>query len=364
MGVVCWEMLAGRRLFKADSEARMLFNVTACPVPSLTTTGAGVYAAMDRLCNKALARDVEKRFQTASDMAAGLEEALKSLPQSREPSIGSADAVAAYFHSRYGAELAARRKSVRQWLEQASPPPEARTPIPACSAYPTLTRSIVDLKTPQAESSPASVTPVVGPVVLRDVEGADTEDAETRLVRIGADNESTARKPFRLRPGVALEPTAAHSELACGSTSFARYGPRAYHCLHQWHANERWCRRTQASGRKLLATPVAAVFVGFALGLTLLGLLLRFSPTVVQAPPPPPRDVAGPQRIPRRTTPTPDSQVRHGTSTVRARHTLTHSPWPTEPAHGWALVFLFEQRLEPHGQVWGMGLCEGCDDAL
>jgi uncharacterized protein YjbI with pentapeptide repeats len=118
MGVILWEMLTGRRLFKAENEARMLFNVTAGPIPSLSTTAIGVGAAIDKVCDKALARDVEPRFQTAAEMAAALEHALRSLPSVRQPSIGSADDVSTYIHSHYGAELAAQRESIRRWSEQ------------------------------------------------------------------------------------------------------------------------------------------------------------------------------------------------------------------------------------------------------
>ncbi|MGE0867907.1 MAG: hypothetical protein AB7P03_05075 [Kofleriaceae bacterium] len=60
-GIVLWELLAGRRLFLGDTDYRTVELVREARVPAID-----VDPKLDGIVRKALARDVDERFQTAT----------------------------------------------------------------------------------------------------------------------------------------------------------------------------------------------------------------------------------------------------------------------------------------------------------
>ncbi len=71
LGVVCWEGLAQKRLFKRDTEAETVLAVTQDPLPSLAEVGHPVPSPMAKIATQALARNRDHRYTTAREM--GLE---------------------------------------------------------------------------------------------------------------------------------------------------------------------------------------------------------------------------------------------------------------------------------------------------
>jgi serine/threonine-protein kinase len=71
LGVVLWEGLAQRRLFKRDTEAETVLAVTQDPLPSLQDAGHPVPTALSRVAQQALNRDRELRHKNAREL--GLE---------------------------------------------------------------------------------------------------------------------------------------------------------------------------------------------------------------------------------------------------------------------------------------------------
>ena len=72
LGVVLWELLAGRKLFRRPTQTETIFAVTRDPVPSLAGERAGVDLELDAIVRKALARDVSMRWPTARAMGRAL----------------------------------------------------------------------------------------------------------------------------------------------------------------------------------------------------------------------------------------------------------------------------------------------------
>ena len=72
LGIVLWETLAGKRLFRAKSEAETLRMLLEHEPESLAAV-APAAAALDGILKTALARPVTERFQNAQAMAAALE---------------------------------------------------------------------------------------------------------------------------------------------------------------------------------------------------------------------------------------------------------------------------------------------------
>jgi serine/threonine protein kinase len=72
-GVVLYELLTGRRLFDASTEAATLDRVRSSPIEPPSAQRPEVPPALDAVCRRALQRDPARRFATAEDMAAALE---------------------------------------------------------------------------------------------------------------------------------------------------------------------------------------------------------------------------------------------------------------------------------------------------
>ncbi len=72
LGIVLWEMLAGRRLFQASSDQETVRRVAQCEVPSLVSLNGAVPPAVDALARGLLEPDPAKRIPTARDAASAL----------------------------------------------------------------------------------------------------------------------------------------------------------------------------------------------------------------------------------------------------------------------------------------------------
>jgi serine/threonine protein kinase len=79
LGVVLWEMLTGRRLFKGQTGLETLDQVRAAAVLPPSTVNPLVPPALDAVCRKALARLPEDRFASAAEMAAALDKVVETL---------------------------------------------------------------------------------------------------------------------------------------------------------------------------------------------------------------------------------------------------------------------------------------------
>lgn len=114
-GVVLWECLAGRRLFRADSEVETFNLVLQNRIQRPSELWPEVPPELDAVVLRALSLDPDKRFATAAEFA----EALEDLPFK----IAPARAVAGSVEELLRDVLAQRRDIVRS-LDDGSPPPE------------------------------------------------------------------------------------------------------------------------------------------------------------------------------------------------------------------------------------------------
>ncbi|MCB9614249.1 MAG: serine/threonine protein kinase [Sandaracinus sp.] len=72
MGIVLWEMLAGRRLFLGETDYQTVKLVQQAQVPSLSRLNPEVDAEFEQVLAKALARDPRERYQSAREMGDAL----------------------------------------------------------------------------------------------------------------------------------------------------------------------------------------------------------------------------------------------------------------------------------------------------
>ena len=72
VGIILYEMLTGRRLFKTDSEIATLKKIRDCDFPKPSTLNPKIPAALEDICLKALARYPEDRYQSGAALTEDL----------------------------------------------------------------------------------------------------------------------------------------------------------------------------------------------------------------------------------------------------------------------------------------------------
>ena len=77
-GVVLWEMLTARRLFKGESDAAVAMSAVAGPLESPRDVNERVPPAIDDVCMRALSKNPDDRWPTAAAFADALEDAAAS----------------------------------------------------------------------------------------------------------------------------------------------------------------------------------------------------------------------------------------------------------------------------------------------
>jgi eukaryotic-like serine/threonine-protein kinase len=121
--VVLWEMLVGRRLFKATTEAGLLELVMMGDVEAPGKHAPGLPAQLDSVVVRALHHDPAERFATARDLARAIDESLPA---------ASTFNVSAYVKSVAADQLATRASRLAEIESEAvtpSTPPETEVPI-------------------------------------------------------------------------------------------------------------------------------------------------------------------------------------------------------------------------------------------
>jgi serine/threonine-protein kinase len=71
-GILLWEMLSGKRLFRAETDMATLELVRAAEIPPLREINPKVTKELEQVTMRALARDVNRRYQTARQFAEDL----------------------------------------------------------------------------------------------------------------------------------------------------------------------------------------------------------------------------------------------------------------------------------------------------
>ena len=72
VGIILWELLAGQRLFLGDTDFQTVKKVQQSHVPSISQVNRKVPPELERIVNKALAKDLTSRYQTARELGQDL----------------------------------------------------------------------------------------------------------------------------------------------------------------------------------------------------------------------------------------------------------------------------------------------------
>lgn len=73
LGVVMWELLAGQRLFLDEDDLATLEKVKECNVPKFSEIGKQIPERLECIVRKALAKDLDQRYQSAKDLVVDLQ---------------------------------------------------------------------------------------------------------------------------------------------------------------------------------------------------------------------------------------------------------------------------------------------------
>jgi serine/threonine protein kinase len=111
MGVVMWEMLTSRRLFKSHNELATLQETLTAVIHPPSSVVAGIPAELDRIVLRALTRDVNLRYQSASAFKDELETFLASAPDRAERRD-----IAKLMQERFGEAVKVHRAKIAECL--------------------------------------------------------------------------------------------------------------------------------------------------------------------------------------------------------------------------------------------------------
>ncbi len=124
-GVVLWEALAHKRLFKAENEAVTLSRVMSEPVPQLHVVAPHVPRAISDVVMRALERSIARRFATCAELGDALERAAIATGN-----LATQRDLQAYIQEVLGSEIQAQRDAVRAWIARSESTPRPSMPPP------------------------------------------------------------------------------------------------------------------------------------------------------------------------------------------------------------------------------------------
>jgi hypothetical protein len=110
-GIVVWEALASRRLFKADNEAATLSRVMSAPVKALHEVVPTISLELSAAVARALDRDRDRRYASCAQFADALEAAALG-----RDGVASGRELAGYVREIMGQDIEQQRDAVRNWL--------------------------------------------------------------------------------------------------------------------------------------------------------------------------------------------------------------------------------------------------------
>jgi serine/threonine-protein kinase len=158
VGVMLWEMLAGRRFWNGASDNEIASHlVSDRPLPALPAD-LGLPAGVEAICTRALERDCNRRFATAAEMEVEIEQVLTGANYAFERPLARA------VTSAFGPERAQRQLLVDHHLRQVrSGSYSAVTMRTGERAMPVVTMSTGERVTPVVTRSGMSRTVVMPP---------------------------------------------------------------------------------------------------------------------------------------------------------------------------------------------------------
>ena len=214
LGALLFEMLVGRRLFPGDNELSVLEAVRECDLPAPVDLNPSIPAVVDAMVRRALSKDPDDRFQTASDMQQEIESILNNL----DPTPGQAD-LAALMHRLLNQPAPTHARAT------ATPAPQKPATVTPATTVESAVRAAAEF-TAKPTIEPAApveplVEPPVGPPVEPPVEPPAIEPEDSPPVEVTTPPEFTQETPPPAP--VAVEAAASPPGSKAGSTPTASH---------------------------------------------------------------------------------------------------------------------------------------------
>ena len=115
LGVVLWEAMTLRRLFRGTDEQDTMQMVLERAIPTPSTINPEVPPEVDPIVMRALERDPDRRYATAKELSEDLEALLAA------HNYGRQNKIAAYMQATFGAHIVARRNLMREVATKGMP---------------------------------------------------------------------------------------------------------------------------------------------------------------------------------------------------------------------------------------------------
>jgi len=153
MGILLWESLTGRRLFRADNNAATLTKILQEPIPSVSELVPEL-APFDALLKRALTREPDERFQSAEEFADALEKLARE-----HGGVASVRSVGAEVRKWLSDKLDAQRDRIREAMSQLghADHTEPALPVPRDGSLSSISRSGPRPVSPDAATSTGSI---------------------------------------------------------------------------------------------------------------------------------------------------------------------------------------------------------------
>lgn len=210
LGIVLFEMLAGRKLFSGDNEMSVLEQVREARLPSLPELNEDVSPEIEQIVLRALRKEPGERYQSAGEMARDLDQILYGF----RPTPTSAD-LAIYMHRLYSEDQApASTASAAPELVQEITKPRVELTAPAILVIPDepVAEPVADGESTQVESSPVAE---VVPIGATPVEAESAAAAEAPVEQKLEPQRQRSAVPFLMAAAVFLA-------VAAGAFAFFR----------------------------------------------------------------------------------------------------------------------------------------------
>jgi eukaryotic-like serine/threonine-protein kinase len=150
VGIMLWELLAGRRLYKAKSGESLLDIARRADIPPLPSRGFPEEEELFAIVRRALAKDRDERYPTARAMLKDLEQYASRAPKMR----GSPLHFGAWLREHFGKQILSERRSRQRAIEAlergpvavitAIAPPKKRAEVANANAAPDSERKALD----------------------------------------------------------------------------------------------------------------------------------------------------------------------------------------------------------------------------
>jgi serine/threonine-protein kinase len=119
-GIILWELLVGKRLYKPKSETSLLAQAQAAVIPPIPDKGIANHEQLEAIVKKALAKDREDRYPSAGAMLRDLEAYLAD-----SGLLASRLKLGEWIETTFGTGLVDKRRASERRLPKSIPPPRS-----------------------------------------------------------------------------------------------------------------------------------------------------------------------------------------------------------------------------------------------